>query len=208
MQKKLSVLINLFLLIGLCISVNAQQAIVDTATTKTIPLLSGTLAEQYNEVVVKSGSYKVYKNIKKAKIEAFWKNINDTLQAQKELIQQSKSSPIANDDTISALQAKIDSLQNIKPEERLENTGSTMNSVSIYLWITLLVLIIALAFALIRTRVAVKEANHRIELYDQLSEEIRDQRIKATEREKKLGRELQNERNRVEELLEKRKKTD
>lgn len=83
-----------------------------------------------------------------------------------------------------------------------------MNSVSIYLWITLLVLIIALAFALIRTRVAVKEANHRIELYDQLSEEIRDQRIKATEREKKLGRELQNERNRVEELLEKRKKTD
>lgn len=208
MQKKLSVLINLFLLIGLCISVNAQQAIVDTATTKTIPLLSGTLAEQYNEVVVKSGSYKVYKNIKKAKIEAFWKNINDTLQAQKELIQQSKSSPIANNDTISALQAKIDSLQNIKPEERLENTGSTMNSVSIYLWITLLVLIIALAFALIRTRVAVKEANHRIELYDQLSEEIRDQRIKATEREKKLGRELQNERNRVEELLEKRKKTD
>lgn len=116
MQKKLSVLINLFLLIGLCISVNAQQAIVDTATTKTIPLLSGTLAEQYNEVVVKSGSYKVYKNIKKAKIEAFWKNINDTLQAQKELIQQSKSSPIANNDTISALQAKIDSLQNIKPE--------------------------------------------------------------------------------------------
>lgn len=208
MQKKLSVLINLFLLIGLCISVNAQQAIVDTATTKTIPLLSGTLAEQYNEVVVKSGSYKVYKNIKKAKIEAFWKNINDTLQAQKELIQQSKSSPIANNYTISALQAKIDSLQNIKPEERLVNTGSTMNSVSIYLWITLLVLIIALAFALIRTRVAVKEANHRIELYDQLSEEIRDQRIKATEREKKLGRELQNERNRVEELLEKRKKTD
>lgn len=209
MQKKLSVLINLILLMGLCISVNAQQAKVDTSTIKTVPILSGTLAEQYNEVVVKSGSYKVYKNIKKVKIEAFWKNINDTLQYQRQLIAQIKTSPIANDDTISALQAKIDSLENIKSEEKTEITGnSTTNSVSIYLWISLIVLIIALAFALIRTRVAVKEANYRIELYDQLSEENRDQRIKATEREKKLGRELQNERNRVEELIEKRKKTD
>lgn len=206
MQKKISFLINLFLLIGLCISVNAQQTNVDTTSTKPIPTLSGTLAEQYNEVVVKSGSYKVYKNIKKVKIEEFWKNINDTLQYQKQLIKQSKTSPIVNDDTISALQAKIDSLQNIKAEEMIENTGSITNSVSIYLWIALMVLIIALVFALIRTRVAVKEANYRIELCDQLSEEIKDQRIKATEREKKLGRELQNERNRIEELLEKRKK--
>lgn len=207
MRKKLKVLINLFLLMGLCISAHAQQNKVDTTSTETSTVLSGTLAEQYNEVVVKSGSYKVYKNIKKAKIEEFWKNINDTLQYQKQLIQQSKPSPIASNDTISALKAKIDSLENIKAEVRTENTeNSTSNSVSMYLWIALVAFIIALVFALIRTRVAVKEANYRIELYDQLSEENKDQRIKAAEREKKLGRELQNERNRVEELMEKRKK--
>jgi hypothetical protein len=203
MYKKNSGILFLFLFFYFCLKVNAQQSKVDTTVTQTAPTLTGTLAEQYVQVVVRSGSYKVYKNIKKTKIEEFWKNINDTLNYQKQLIQQSsKSSPVQNDDTINAMQAKIDSLEDLKSEVR---TVNVVNRDSNYLWISLIALAIALVFALIRTRVAVKEANYRIGLYDQLFEELREQRIKATEREKKLGRELQTERNRVEELLEKRK---
>ena len=44
-----------------------------------------TLAKQYEEVVIKSGSYKVYKNIRKTKIEQFWKNVNDSLKQQQQL---------------------------------------------------------------------------------------------------------------------------
>jgi hypothetical protein len=203
MNKKFTPIVNLFLVFCFCFNASAQEAIVDTTTINKTPTLSGTLAEQYVQVVVRSGSYKVYKNIKKAKIEEFWKNINDTLQYQKRLIQQSKSSPIQNDEIINSMQAKIDSLEEVKSEVR---SISGNNPVSIYIWLGLIILAIALVFALIRTRVAVKEANYRIGLYDQLFEELREQRIKATEREKKLGRELQTERNRVEDLLEQKKK--
>ena len=204
MNKKFSPIINLFLVLCFCFNASAQEAIVDTATINKTPTLSGTLAEQYVQVVVRSGSYKIYKNIKKAKIEEFWKNINDTLKYQKRLIQQSKSSPIQNDEIINAMQFKIDSLEEVKSEVK---SISGNNPVSIYLWLGLIILALALIFALIRTRVAVKEANYRIGLYDQLFEELREQRIKATEREKKLGRELQTERNRVEDLLEQKKKS-
>jgi hypothetical protein len=203
MNKKFSTLFTLFLVFYFCANVNAQQAAVDTISPKNTPSLKGTLAEQYVEVVVRSGSYKIYKNIKKTKIEEFWKNINDTIQYQKQLIQQGKSSPVQNDETINSMQSKIDSLEEVKSEVK---NISANNPVSIYLWLSLVILALALVFALIRTRVAVKEANYRIGLYDQLYEELREQRIKATEREKKLGRELQTERNRVEELLEKKKK--
>lgn len=204
MNKKFSTLFTLFLVFYFCANVNAQQVAADTIPLEKNPSLKGTLAEQYVEVVVRSGSYKVYKNIKKTKIEEFWKNIKDTIQYQKQLIQHGKPSPLQNDEIINSMQAKIDSLEEIKSEEK---SISANNPVSIYLWLSLIILALALIFALIRTRVAVKEANYRIGLYDQLFEELREQRIKATEREKKLGRELQTERNRVEELLEKKKKS-
>lgn len=205
MKRKFSAILFLAIVFCFCLNVKARQPITDTIASKNTSTLSGSLAEQYEQVVVKSGSYKVYKNIKKTKIEEFWKNINDTLNYQKQLIQQDKSSPVVNDEIVIKLQAKIDSLENSKTENPIviEN-----NSVSNYLWISLIIFALALIFALIRTRVAVKEANYRIGLYDQLFEELREHRIKATEREKKLGRELQTERNRIEELTEKRKKTD
>jgi hypothetical protein len=80
--------------------------------------------------------------------------------------------------------------------------GNSVNgsSNSLYLWGTLLLLAAALAFAIFRMRSAVKEASYRSGLYDQLFEELRENRTKANEREKKLARELQTERNRVAEL--------
>ena len=116
MNKKFSTLFTLILVFYFCANVNAQQAAVDTISPKNTPSLKGTLAEQYVEVVVRSGSYKIYKNIKKTKIEEFWKNINDTIQYQKQLIQQGKSSPVQNDETINSMQSKIDSLEEVKSE--------------------------------------------------------------------------------------------
>jgi hypothetical protein len=201
---KLIAIFYLFLLFSFSFNVNAQQTPIDSTLLRKSTPLTGSLAEQYVEVVVRSGSYKVYKNIKKTKIEELWKNVNDSLNLQKQLLAQATSNP-KNNAQIDSLKAKIDDLENSKPSIISAVNGK---SLSIYHWLVFFGLIIAIVFALIRTRVAVKEANYRNELYDQLFEELREQRIKATEREKKLGRELQTERNLVEELLEKRKKTD
>lgn len=202
MNKKFIAFIFVFFAFSFSYKVIAQKVIKDTVLVNVKPTLSGTLAQQYVEVVVRSGSYKVYKNIKKTKIEEFWKNINDTLNYQKQLNKQGAAAPTQNDGIIKTMQSKIDSLEEVKAEKRVYGGE---NPVSIYLWLALTALAFALVFALVRTRVAIKEASYRIELYDQLFEELRENRIKATEREKKLGRELQTERNRVEELLEKGK---
>lgn len=202
MPNKLFAIVLLFLVFNF--KLKAQEKNIDTIATNKISTLSGTLAEQYVQVVVRSGSYKVYKNIKKTKIEEFWKNINDTLEYQRQLIQKANTSPSHNNKTITDLKAKIDSLENVRLEPIKSSNEESSNTT--YLWISIFGLSIALIFALLKTRLASKEANHRTELYEQLSEEIREQRMKATEREKKLGRELQTERNRVEELLEKLKK--
>ena len=69
-----------------------------------------------------------------------------------------------------------------------------------YLWGALLLLAAGLIFAISRMRSAVKEASYRSGLYEQLFLELCEHRSKANEREKKLARELQTARNRVEEL--------
>jgi hypothetical protein len=45
------------------------------------------------------------------------------------------------------------------------------------------------------------DAHYRIKLYDELSEEFHAYKAKANEKEKKLARELQTERNKLDELL-------
>jgi hypothetical protein len=181
----------------------AQVPAADTLAVKQAPALSGTLAQQYDEVVNRSGSYKIYKNIKKAKIEELWKNVNDSLKQQQQLMLQSKAESEKSSQTISAMQTEIDSFKASGSSiGKLSNIGTSMkgSSDSMLLWVALLLLAAALAYAIFRMRSAVKEASYRSGLYDQLFEELREHRSKANEREKKLARELQTERNRVAEL--------
>ena len=193
----------LFLMIGITANAFGQVPIADVIPVKQAPALSGTLAQQYNEVVTRSGSYKIYKNVQKTKIEKLWRNVNDSLQHQKQLLKQSKAELEKSAQSIEAMQAEIDGFKASGSSIGILSTiGKSVNgsSYSMYLWGALLLLAAALAYAILRMRSAVKEANYRIALYDQLFEELRENRSKANEREKKFARELQTARNRVEEL--------
>jgi len=193
----------LFLIICTTSNVFGQVSIADTIAVKQAPALTGTLAQQYDEVVSRSGSYKIYKNIKKTKIEELWKNVNDSLKQQQQLLLQNKAELEKSSQTISAMQTEIDSFKASGSSiGKLSTLGKSVNgsSGSLYLWGALLLLAAGLVFAIFRMRSAVKEASYRSGLYDQLFEELREHRSKANEREKKLARELQTERNRVAEL--------
>jgi hypothetical protein len=193
----------LFLIICTSFSVFAQVPAADTIAAKQAPALSGTLAQQYDEVVNRSGSYKIYKNIKKTKIEELWKNVNDSLKQQQQLVLKIKAESEKSSQTVSAMQTEIDSFKASGSSIGKLSTISTSmkgSSDSMFLWAALLLLAAALAYAIFRMRSAVKEASYRSGLYDQLFEELREHRSKANEREKKLARELQTERNKVAEL--------
>ncbi|MFA6946668.1 MAG: hypothetical protein WC220_12280 [Pedobacter sp.] len=173
-------------LLLICISLNVSAQVPDN-----------TLAQQYHDVVTQSGSYKVYKNIRKTKIEQLWKNVTDSLQLQKTLLNESRARLAEREKLITELKGRTESQKSpvagLIPEDiSVSSTAS--------LWGLVILLGAALVFVFVRSRSALKEASYRSELYDELTTEFREYKSKANEKERKLARELQDERNLVEEL--------
>lgn len=190
--KKLSIF--LLLIIYVSLNVQAQQTGI-------------TLAQQYNDVVVKAGSFKGFKEIKEARLQELWRNIIDSLQRERQLLNETKAKLISNGQTVIQSKAELKNVQ-----EELKQSQARVNEVSFFgiylakgtyniiMWGLVLLLAAALALAIQRTKASLTEARYRSGLYNELSEEYRDYKVKANEKEKKLARELQTELNKVAEL--------
>ena len=190
----------LFLMIGITANAFGQVPSADSIAVRQASAQSDTLVKQFDELFKRLGSNR---NTTNTSVAELWQNVNDSLNLQKKLLKQSKAELEKSSQRISAMKVEIDSFKasgsSIGELNTLEHSvNGSVNS--LYLWGALLLLAAALAYAILRMRSAVKEANYRIGLYDQLFEELRENRSKANEREKKLARELQTARNRVEEL--------
>lgn len=187
MKKLIFNTLMILLFSGISINAIAQQA-------------DSTLAQQYEDVVVKSGSYKVYKNIRKTKIEAFWKNINDTIQKQKKQLIQSKAELDQSQKRITELESALK--ESGSAISKLDNLGESIKSTAntTIPWGLSIVLAAVLIFIIIRNRSSLNEALQYNERYDELFAEFREYKSKSAEKERKLARELQDERNKVEEL--------
>jgi hypothetical protein len=79
--------------------------------TASAQVSDSTLAQQYQEVVIKSGSYKIYKNVRKTKIEQLWKNVNDSLKKERKIAADSKAQLQKGLAEIPILQAEITDLK-------------------------------------------------------------------------------------------------
>lgn len=182
-MKNISLLTISLLLI--LISRNAIAQVQDTS-----------LAKQYEEVVIKSGSYKVYKNIRKTKIEQLWKNVTDSLQKEKKIAADSKAELQKGLAEIPVLQAEIRELKAVNsPIKKISNVSDTT-----LLWGLIALLAAGIVLVIYRSRSTVQELKEQNERYEELSTEFREYKSKAAEKERKLARELQDERNLVDEL--------
>jgi DNA repair exonuclease SbcCD ATPase subunit len=169
-----------------------------------------TLSQQFNSLKDRSNSYQEYKVIKLTSLNSFWNNVNDSLAAiQKEII-------VANNN-ITSLQQNLDSLKN-KLEAReaaLEKSEYDIAHLSVlgmdvqkesyvsFTWGVFFVLLLLLAIAIAKYRSSNKVAVEKKSDYEALNNELNDCKQKAREKEIKLMRELQTERNHVEELNQK-----
>ncbi len=193
---------SFYLFLIICSTTNAigQVPSADSIAAKQPIAQSDTLAQQYDEMFNRLG---FNKNGTKTTIVKLWKNVNDSLLLHKKLLKQSQAELEKSSQSISAMKAEVDSFKasgsSIGELNTLDKSVNGSNNY-LYLWGALLLFAAALAYAIFRMRSAVKEANYRIALYDQLFEELRENRTKANEREKKLARELQTVRNKIEEL--------
>lgn len=165
------------------------------------------LAQQYQDVVIKSGSYQGFKEIRQDKIELFWKNIQDTLTRERTLRNEANAKIQGSAQTVNQSKAELESIQ-----KQLEESKASVNQVnllgipvekgtySMIMWGIVGLLAAGLAFAIYRSNASVKEASYRSGLFNDLTEEFQKHKAAANEKEKKLARELQTERNRIAEL--------
>ncbi len=169
------------------------------------------LNDQYKQVIEKSNSFKEgninYKVINENRLQTFAKNNLDSVAKYREQL-------LKINNNLKAQQSKINQLQNNinQKDKNLENSQAKLDEISLLgvsfnkstyhtiVWTLVAGLFALLLFTAFKTAGYRKETNYRIKLFDELSEEFKAFKIKANDKEKKLARELQNEKNKIDEM--------
>jgi hypothetical protein len=165
------------------------------------------LSERYLQMKVKSQTYGEYKVIKETILDAFWRTTTDSVKMGKSLLSDVRE---AN----ALLQAQLQSAQlEIKQRdesiEELTHAGTHINVLGLDLHkgvfvsfslLTILGLLVILGLISGRLKMIYHTMKDKMETFNILSEEFENYKRKALEKQMKLSRELQDERNRIHEL--------
>ncbi|MDN3579366.1 hypothetical protein [Mucilaginibacter flavus] len=141
-------------------------------------------------------------------VQALWKNLQDSLSVERRKLKEAQT-------TLTVQKKEIDSLKtdatskgqtlaeaNAKRDEiSLLGISFTKANYNLLMWGLVIVFGLAVAVVIARSGAHSREAKYRIKLYEELDEEYKTYKAKANEKEKKLARELQTERNKLDELL-------
>jgi len=167
---------------------------------------------QYNEMLKHSWKQQGYQVLNPTRLTALWKSVQDTLRAER-----TKTAPLKAKIEEQAKTIKDLKTQVTTGEQNLEESRNSVNEVSFLgigvdkstystiMWGAIITLAAALLIVLFTAGKSIREAKYRRQLYDEIAAEYQAYKVKANDKEKKLARELQTERNRVEELLDKNK---
>jgi len=147
-------------------------------------------------------------NYQKPQLAAFYKNITDTLRTERKKTKELQAKLSAQVKTVQGLQSDA----TVK-EQSLTELNSRVDAISFLgirvtkamyntiMWGLVIVFGAVAAIVIMQSGSARREAKYRIKLYEELDEEYKAYKVKANEKEKKLARELQTERNKLDELL-------
>ncbi len=166
-----------------------------------------TLKDQFNDIYKNSESYNEYKVIKNTRLKSFWKIVEDSLDFYRSKIDEKAAMIQTQVNDRKTLEAKIKDLETSLEEsryntDRITFMGITMKK-TLYNWIVWLLIggLAAAAFYAMSGYLYLKKASHaRKKEFKELVEEFEDYRKKSYDTKIKMGRELQDERNLVEEL--------
>jgi len=149
---------------------------------------------------------KVY-NYQQPLVAALFKNYSDTLKltrkqladaratlaVQTKTIDTLKASSATKDQALAESKAKVD-------EVSLLGMPLSKSTYNLIMWGLVIGFGVIAAIVIARSGSHSREAHYRIKLYNELEEEYKAYKTKANEKEKKLARELQTERNKLDEL--------
>jgi hypothetical protein len=147
-------------------------------------------------------------NYQKPQLAAFYKNVTDTLRTERKKVKDLQQQLTTQGKTVQTLQSDVNA-----KEQSLSESNSKMDSISFLgidvakatyntiMWGLVIAFGAIAAIVIVQSTSARREAKYRIKLYDELDEEYKAYKVKANDKEKKLARELQTERNKLDELL-------
>lgn len=153
---------------------------------------------QYQYLLTKVYSYQ------RPFIDAIWKSYGDTLRGVRKQLKDANDKAAEQVKTITGLQAQVAAKeQALTQTDSISFLGIDMQKTTYNLIMWGLVLIMGAVAAIVigRTGSYRKEAVYRTTLYNELEEEFKIFKTKANEKEKKLARELQTERNKLDDLM-------
>lgn len=175
-------------------------------STKNVQPLDASLKGQYGALLSRSKSYYGYKLINPSRLAAFYASVTDSIRKERNKGKTAQASLLEQKKTIDTLNSQIKGSENA-----LETSTSKLDEISFLgipfskstyntiVWSIIIVLAIALAIVVIRSAKNIHDAKYRTELYDEIAKEYQAYKSKANEKEKKLARELQDERNKLDE---------
>jgi len=141
-------------------------------------------------------------------IAALWKNINDTLNQSRSQLKVAQAKLASQNKIVDSLKVTANSR-----EQSLTESNAKADAISVFgilmakstynlvMFGAVAVLALALIIVIATTAKHKHEAKYRTELYEEIDEEFKTFKAKAHEKELKLARELQTERNKLDELL-------
>ncbi|SDF60626.1 hypothetical protein SAMN05216464_12172 [Mucilaginibacter pineti] len=139
---------------------------------------------------------------------ALWKNMRDTLNIERKKLAAAEAKLTTQTQDITGLKADVStkdqtlSESNAKRDQiNLIGIPFTKATYNLLMWGLVIVFGVIAAIVIARSGAHSREAKYRIKLYSELDEEYKTYKAKANEKEKKLARELQTERNKLDELL-------
>jgi hypothetical protein len=189
--------ISLICLIVALFFSNVSFALQDT-TKNADPSLNG----QYQFMLSKSKTSYGAKLINPYRLSALWKSVGDTLRKERKQLAQANEQIKTQNATISTLKSEI-----IGKQSSLDNSVAQVNEIkflgisftkttyNLIVWSIIGALGIALLIVITRSTKNILEAKHRTQLYEEINTEYQNFKAKANEKERKLARELQDERN-------------
>ncbi|UOE50294.1 hypothetical protein MTO98_04305 [Mucilaginibacter sp. SMC90] len=141
-------------------------------------------------------------------VSALWKNMKDTLNTERRQLKEAKAQLAEQGKNVESLKTEANSKEqalnesNAKRDEiSLLGIPFTKATYNLVMWGLVIVFGVVAVIVIARSGAHSREAKYRIKLYEELDEEYKAFKAKANEKEKKLARELQTERNKLDELL-------
>ena len=196
--------INRMLLLGLTLCLALTTGFAQEAPS--------TLDGQFNELLessnsVRSSSGREYKVVNLQDLNNIWKSVQDRMAASKDELEATQNKVESLNQEVAKLTQKIDEQQSIVEASEHAATHISVLGLDIpkdkfvgAFWITTAVLLVLLAGAIYQFKRS-RKVTHRTQMnFMQLQEEMEELRRTSLEKERRLRRELQTERNAVEEM--------